>query len=130
MKKTGLILLLIAMISLVKAQGIDFEWEKSVSGVKGTIKLLDEETLVIIPDDSPSYRYITEQLPAELKKDGLKVVFSGDVAKIPPNVRMIGVPIWLKEISVSKKDKKKHKLKKTKYTFGPRPVKKETKDNE
>jgi hypothetical protein len=130
MKKIGLIIVCIAMASLVKAQGLDFDWDRSIAKVKGTIKLLSEETVVIVPDDNPNGRYITEQIPAEYRKEGLKVVFSGDVAKIPPNARMIGTPIWLKEISVSKKDKKKHKLKKAKYTFGPRPVKKEVNNNE
>lgn len=99
------------------AQG-DFEWEKKIENVSARIELMtDGETALIIPDTDPNMRYIAQQLPAEYKKNGLKVKFSGMEGKIPPYVRMMGKPLKLHWISVTKKDKRKHKLKKVKYTF-------------
>lgn len=101
------------------AQGTDFEYEKTqIKNVKATIKVLNNgELWVIVPDDNENMRYISQQLPEEFKKDGLKVKFTGWRGKIPPNVRMMGTPLKLKSICISKAEQKKFSLKKTKYNF-------------
>lgn len=90
---------------------------KSVSNIKGKILFLGEGMNVIVPDDNPNMRYFGSNLPDAFKIDGLAVIFSGDVYKIPPNVRAIGQPIKFKSISISVADKKKYHLKKSKYCF-------------
>lgn len=96
----------------------DFEWERKVSKVKATINSLgDGEFFVIKPDDDGSNRYISQQLPDEFKKDGLKVTFTGWVGKIPPNFRMMGTPLKLLCICVSKSEQQKFGLSKRKFSF-------------
>ncbi len=100
------------------AQPSDFEWEKKIKNVKATVKVMSNgELFVLTPDSNESMRYVSQQLPEEYKKDGLKVTFSGWEGKIPPNVRMMGKPLKLECICASKAEKKKFKLTKSKYTF-------------
>jgi hypothetical protein len=99
------------------AQAQDFEWYKTIQNVKGTIKVLNEDMAVIIPDTDSNNRYISRQLPDSLKKDGLKVTFTGEVGKIPPNFRMAGTPLKLHSIKVSCGEAKKFGLKVKKYKF-------------
>ncbi len=101
--------------SLVNAQ--DFEWYKTIKNQKGCIKVLSEEAVVIIPANNENERYISAQLPDELKKDGLKVTFTGKVGKIPPHIRMIGTPLKLTAICITKAEAKKYGLKKSSYKF-------------
>ncbi len=108
---------LLAVFTL-SAQQTDFEWEKKIKNVKATVKVMSNgELFVLTPDSNESMRYVSQQLPEEYKKDGLKVTFTGWEGKIPPNVRMMGKPLKLESICVSKAEKKKFKLKKSKYTF-------------
>jgi hypothetical protein len=97
----------------------DFEYETTLlKNVKATVKVLNNgELFVIVPDNNENMRYISQQLPKEFKIDGLKVTFTGWEGKIPPNVRMMGKPLKLKCICISKSEMKKHGLKKAKYTF-------------
>ncbi|MBK7147424.1 MAG: hypothetical protein IPH78_01065 [Bacteroidetes bacterium] len=116
-KKMNLMLSALLLAVVCFAQG-DFEWERKIDNVKGKVSLLTNgETWVLVPADNPNGRYISQQLPEEYKKDGLAVVFSGWVGKIPPHVRMMGTPLKLTKISVSRADKKKFKLKKSCYSF-------------
>ena len=119
MKKIFVLVIIISQcVFSCSSQKTDFEWEKKVSNVKATIKFLeDKETVVIVPDDNASMRYISQQLPEEYKKEGLKVTFSGWLGKIPPNVRMIGKPLKLKCICITSTEQKKFKLTKRKYSF-------------
>lgn len=116
-------ILLLASITLftvfaIRAQGLDFTWETQVKNVKATVQVLNNgELFVIVPDNNPNMRYISQQLPAAYKKDGLKVTFTGWEGKIPPNVRMMGKPLKLNSICVARSEQKKFKLKKTKYSF-------------
>ena len=118
MKKASVVLLLLCVVFAVQAQDWTFGYDHSIKNVKGVVKFLEnQETVVIIPNDNASGRYIASNLPEEYKIDGLKVTFSGDVGKIPPHIRMLGTPLKLKSISVCGCEQKKHKLKKRKYTF-------------
>ena len=86
--------------------------------VKATVKVLNNgELFVIVPDSNANMRYISQQLPTEYKKDGLKVTFTGWEGKIPPNVRMMGKPLKLECICITKGEQQKFKLAKRKYTF-------------
>ncbi len=118
MKKIPVLVVGLLAILFVKSQGLDFEWERKVKGVKGTVKFLeDKETVVIVPDDNPNMRYISQQLPEEYKKEGLKICFTGWLGKIPPNVRMLGTPLKLNCVCTTKAEQKKFNLKKRKYAF-------------
>ena len=116
MKRIFVLSLLVHFALATTAQ--DFVYDKPVANVKATIKILeDKETAVIVPDNNATMRYISMQLPAEYKRDGLKVTFTGVEGKIPPNVRMMGKPLKITSICVSKSEAKKYKLKKRKYVF-------------
>lgn len=119
MKKSIVIIAItLAALAAVKAQPATFEWQNQVKNIKATVKVLNNgELYVLVPDNNSSMRYISEQLPQEYKKDGLQVTFSGWEAKIPPYMRMMGKPLKLTCICVSKAEKKKYSLGKLKYTF-------------
>ena len=74
--------------------------DHTINAMQGTIQQIapDSEWYVIIPDDAKNQRYAPSNLPEEFKQDGLRVIFSGKVAAIPPNVRMIGIPLELVKV--------------------------------
>jgi hypothetical protein len=80
--------------------------DNTINAMKGTIQQLSpgSEWYVIIPDDEKNQRYAPSNLPDEFKKDGLRVIFSGKVAAIPPNVRMIGIPLELVKVENLERD--------------------------
>ena len=73
---------------------------RSVTNEKGSIRAVSAEQgwYGIVPDSDEGTVYAPEGLPEELKRDGLRVVFSGEVGEIPPNVRMWGTPLKLTKI--------------------------------
>jgi len=111
--KSFAFVLLLCSFSLLNAQ--DFEWYKTIKNQKGYIKVLGEEATVIIPFNNENERYFSAQLPDEFKKDGLKVTFAGKVGKIPPHMRLIGTPLKLTSICITKSEAKKFSLKKSCY---------------
>ena len=52
----------------------------------------------IVPDADRGTRYAPDRLPDEFKKDGLRVVFSGRIKPVDPNVRSWGIPFELTSI--------------------------------
>ena len=66
---------------------------------KGTIKLI-AGTFVIEVDNGRNdiTRYLPVMLPEDFKKEGLLVMVSGTIGKIPANVRMVGTPLTLATI--------------------------------
>ncbi len=67
----------------------------------GTIVRVGGEWIGIVPDDDPGTRYAPDELPAELRRDGLRVVFSGTIGEIPPGVRLWGTPLALTAIRLA-----------------------------
>ena len=105
-------------VFIASSQDSSFGWENKIKNVKATVKVLNNgELFVIVPDNNANMRYISQQLPIEYKKDGLKVTFTGWEGKIPPNVRMMGKPLKLECICITKSEQQKFKLAKRKYTF-------------
>lgn len=118
MKNLLIALLMLSVVSVTYAQEWNFEDDKPVSNLKATVQFLNNgEMAVLIPDNNSAGRYISEQLPKEYRVEGLKVTINGYTGKIPPNVRMMGTPLRITKIWISKAEKKKHKLSKCKYTF-------------
>ena len=116
MKRFSLIVVVLVMALATRAQ--DFVPDRTIKHVKATVQILgDGTTAVLVPDDNKSGRYLSTQLPEDYKKEGLKVTISGVVGKIPPNFRMMGTPLKLTCICVTKAEQQKFKLKKRKYTF-------------
>ncbi|MBS1612976.1 MAG: hypothetical protein JST49_09160 [Bacteroidetes bacterium] len=110
--------LLMLVVANSYAQNWTYEKDKDVTNMKATVQLLnDGEMAVLNPDGNPSGRYISEQLPKEYKVEGLRVTINGYTGKIPPYVRMMGSPLYITKIWISKAEKKKYKLSKCKYTF-------------
>lgn len=54
----------------------------------------------LVPDEDNSQRYMPRNMELKYRKEGLKVVVSGNVFAIPPNVRMIGTPFEITKIAV------------------------------
>ena len=52
----------------------------------------------IVPDDDRGTRYAPDRLPDEFKKDGVRVVFSGRLGTVDPNVRTWGIPLTVTSI--------------------------------
>ncbi len=71
---------------------------RQIAEAAGTIRRVSDEWFAIVPDSDPGTRYAPDALPAELRRDGLRVVFSGTVGEIPPEVRMWGTPLELSAI--------------------------------
>ena len=73
---------------------------QELTDIKGTIQAVrpDAGWYAIVPDSDRGPRYAPDRLSDEFKKDGLRVVFSGRVKPIDPNVRMWGIPLELTEI--------------------------------
>ena len=118
MKRKHILSALILLVASITIAQTDFTWEKKIKNVKATVKTLNNgELFVIVPDSNENMRYISQQLPQEYKKDGLKITFTGWEGKIPPNVRMMGKPLKLESICVTKSEQQKFKLKKRKYIF-------------
>lgn len=118
MRKQSLFILLVFAVSFLFGQDTQFEWEKKLEKWKGKVTVLeDKETWVIIPDNNPNGRFISQQLPEEYKKEGLKISFNGWRGIIPPNFRMLGTPLKLNCICITKSEQKKFGLKKRSYVF-------------
>jgi hypothetical protein len=69
---------------------------------KGKVLKINEEMWALVPDDTPDTRYGVCEMPAELKVDQLKVVFSGQVKKIAPYERLFATPIVVTSLRVIK----------------------------
>ena len=54
----------------------------------------------IVPDGDRGTRYAPDRLPDKFKKDGVRLVFSGRVGRIDPNVRTWGIPLTLTKIAL------------------------------
>ncbi len=59
---------------------------------------MDSEDFVIVRTDTLDTRFVPDELPIPFRQDGLRVVFSGRILPIPPNVRLTGTPLQLTAI--------------------------------
>lgn len=68
--------------------------------VAGKVVKVSDEWWGLAPDfDLEGTRFAPDPpLAAELRVDGLRVVFTGVVGEIPPNVRMWGIPLALESV--------------------------------
>ena len=57
----------------------------------------------LVPDGDRGTRYAPDRRPDEFKKGGLRVVFSGRVGPVDPNVRLWGTPLTLTNIALAPK---------------------------
>ena len=64
----------------------------------GVIQQLTSEVYVIVDDVPEGTHYAPTNLSGEFKENGLRVLFSGTTHEIPPNVRMVGIPLDLSSI--------------------------------
>jgi hypothetical protein len=67
---------------------------------RGTIRKISVEGdwYAIVPDYDTTMRFAPENLPDSFRIDGRRIVFSGEIGEIPPNVRMWGIPLKLTDI--------------------------------
>ena len=101
MRRSSLIqvsrLLSLILITTCLLQVNLFAGEK-LADQQGTIQKIGSVGFVIVPDQKRT-RYAPSELAEEFQQNGLRVVFSGEVGKIPPNVRLIGTPLKLTAIA-------------------------------
>ena len=90
-------LLTLVLVNSCLLQGNLLAAEK-LADQQGTIQKIGSVGFVIVPDQKRT-RYAPSDLAAEFQQNGLRVVFSGEVGKIPPNVRLIGTPLKLTAIA-------------------------------
>jgi hypothetical protein len=74
---------------------------RELTDVSGAIEAVNPQAgwYAIVPDGDRGTRYAPDRLPDEFKKDGLRVVFSGRVGRVDPNVRTWGIPLTLTKIA-------------------------------
>jgi hypothetical protein len=79
---------------------IDPAQTEEFANARGAIVLVNEQNgwYGIVPDSDRGTRYAPDRLPDDFKKDGVRVIFSGRVGPIDPNVRMWGTPLTLTSI--------------------------------
>jgi hypothetical protein len=81
MRPVTILLALLASIAAIASNtGTNFEFAKSVYKIKGTIKQMDDN-FVIVPDGSRDQHFLPAYLPDEYKQSGIKVTFDGDLGK-------------------------------------------------
>ena len=74
--------------------------------VRGTVRAVNAEQgwYALVPDRDPGTRYAPEPpLPEAFRKDGLRVVFSGKVGKVPEGGRRWGTPLRVTRIEIERK---------------------------
>ena len=76
--------------------------ERELTDAAGTITAVNASQgwFGIVPDADKRLRYAPDALPEAFRKDGLRVVFSGRVGRVDPNVRAWGIPLALTKIRV------------------------------
>ncbi len=71
---------------------------------KGTIMLISDSYVIEVENGRNSTtRYLPAVLPHEFKVEGLAVIVSGTIGKIPPNVRLVGTPLKINEIKIAER---------------------------
>jgi hypothetical protein len=76
--------------------------EQQLNDAPGTVTVVNASQgwFGIVPDTDKTIRYAPDALPEAFRKDGLRVVFSGRVGRVDPNVRAWGIPLALTKIRV------------------------------
>src|SRR5262245_46927032 len=90
----------IALASCSTSGPLDPAQAQELTNVRGAIVVVNEQNgwYGIVPDSDRGTRYAPDRLPDDFKKDGVRVIFSGRVGPIDPNVRMWGTPLTLTSI--------------------------------
>jgi hypothetical protein len=78
----------------------DLETTGKLDKCKGKIIKINDELWAIQPENNETQRYGICQIPEELKKENLNIIFSGEIKKIAPNVRYAAGPFTIKELKV------------------------------
>jgi hypothetical protein len=104
MKKLFFLMAMIVINVGLFAQGNDFPYEKigDLKDAKLQVKMLNEDSYVLIDLKDDSKRYYAVNLPDVYKKHGLNLVCTGIIGKVPPNFRMMGTPLKLTAVKVGK----------------------------
>jgi len=79
-----------------------FKWVSKAENVRGTVRKVGGKYLI----ETAKTRYMPVNLAVDYQRDGLQVLFSGDVGEIPKNVRLPGTPLKVSSIKMFKKKKK------------------------
>lgn len=58
---------------------------------------------VLVPTEVNNRRFLPGNLDSQYEQEGLRLMVSGVIGKIPPHVRMVGTPFEIRSIAVQKK---------------------------
>ena len=101
--RLALTVVLLALTALTGCTGTAVGPEEDyplLSNATGEVTAAAEGSFVIRVDRPRETTVVpTSPLPGALRRDGLRVVFSGELQPIPPDVRLIGQPIELSRIA-------------------------------
>ncbi len=92
-----------------------FDSRKTVETVEnriGTVKRIHDKLYIIVTEDNNG-RFAPYNLPDQLKKDGLMLLFNGEVKEIYKNERWAATPFKLNDYKVVNRDKKSIKSNQT-----------------
>lgn len=72
------------------------------TGVIQNAGTVDRKLFIIVDDTPDRTHYLPSNLPEEFKLVGQRVLFSGKLGVIPPNLRLVGTPLKLTSIEQDK----------------------------
>ncbi|MBI5218805.1 MAG: hypothetical protein HY958_07740 [Bacteroidia bacterium] len=81
----------------------DRETIQNIENKNGKIIKINDNIWAIRPDNNTNMRYALCEIPEELKKENLDVIFSGEIKKIAAYERMAATPFHMKELKVVEK---------------------------
>lgn len=73
---------------------------RTITNKEGEIMLIGNNITISIPPGTKRYKVCDVDVPKELKIEGLKVRFSGEILEIFHNERLMGTPTRLSKIDI------------------------------
>ncbi len=95
---TTLLLLVITLLQTSITAQAQIDSVGFLEKTEATIVKINASVFGIVPDNNQGQRFIAQNLPARLQSKDTKVLVSGIIGRIPPNVRMMGTPFQITHI--------------------------------
>ena len=86
------------MLQETIAELFPFDSAGYIQSTRGVITLIADTYVIVVTEEGNTTRYLPAMLPKQFQVADKVVVFSGELGKIPANVRLMGTPITLDTI--------------------------------
>jgi hypothetical protein len=86
------------MLQETVAELFPFDSAGYIQSARGVITLIADTYVIVVTEEGNTTRYLPAMLPKQFQVADKVVVFSGELGKIPANVRLMGTPITLDTI--------------------------------